>query len=82
MIAGVGGGFAALLLGVVLYIIFSRRRKAKKAAVLPFSEDSILHGNDSNMVMIRWASLYVNYHANYSFSIFCRKAFISLTVPL
>ena len=47
VIAGVGGGVAALLLGVVLYIMFYRRRKAKKAAVLPFSEDSTLHGNDT-----------------------------------
>ena len=74
VIAGVGGGVAALLLGVVLYIMFYRRKRLPCfhfLKILPY------------MVMILWASLYVNYHArSYFFYIFCRKAFISLIVLL
>jgi len=40
VVGGVVGGVAALLLGIFLYIMFYRRRKAKKAALLPSSEDS------------------------------------------
>ncbi|XP_039816215.1 chitin elicitor receptor kinase 1-like isoform X2 [Panicum virgatum] len=39
VVGGIVGGIAALLLGIFLYIMFYRRRKAKKAA-LPSSEDS------------------------------------------
>jgi len=46
VVGGVVGGVAALLLGIFLYIMFYRRRKAKKAALLPSSEDSTQLGND------------------------------------
>lgn len=46
IVGGVGGGVAVLVLGVLLYIMFYRRRKANKAALLPSSEDSTQLGND------------------------------------
>jgi hypothetical protein len=52
---GVVGGIVALLLGVFLYIMFNRRRKAKKSSLLPSSEDSTQLGND-----IPYFSFYVH----------------------
>ena len=46
IVGGVVGGVAALLLGIFLYIMVYRRRKAKKASLLPSSEDSTQLGND------------------------------------
>ncbi|KAG2621889.1 hypothetical protein PVAP13_3NG300100 [Panicum virgatum] len=40
IVGGVVGGVTALLLGIFLYIMVYRRRKAKKASLLPSSEDS------------------------------------------
>lgn len=45
IVGGVIGGVAVLVLGVLLYIMFYRRRKANKAALLPSSEDSTQLGN-------------------------------------
>lgn len=49
IVGGVVGGLAALVLGVLLYIIFYRRRKAKRAALLPASEDSTQLATTSSM---------------------------------
>ncbi|CAO2202720.1 unnamed protein product [Urochloa humidicola] len=49
IVGGVVGGVVALLLGIFLYIMFYRRRKAKKAALLPSSEDSTQLATTSSM---------------------------------
>ncbi|WVZ91960.1 hypothetical protein U9M48_038063 [Paspalum notatum var. saurae] len=46
---GVGGGVVALVLGVLAYIMFYGRRKAKKAALLASSEDSTQLATTSSM---------------------------------
>jgi len=58
IVGGVVGGVAFLVLGVLLCIMFYRRRKANKAAIFPSSEDSTQLGTD-----IVCFSFYVYYPA-------------------